>query len=75
MGMAPALLRISSWTGVHWNWMQVIIFKRVIAIRYCPGGSAILNLEPDILFGIWMTGWAMERKESVEGKKLVKEKK
>ena len=58
--------------------MQVIIFKRVIALRYCPEGAAILNLEPDILFGIWMTGmtgWAMERKESVEGKKLVKEKK
>ena len=66
MGMAPALLRISSWTGVHWNWMQVIIFKRVIALRYCPEGAAILNLEPDILFGILMTGmtgWAMEEKD------------
>ena len=36
-----------------------------------------LNFEPDILLGIWMTGvtgWAMERKESVEGKKKEKKK-
>ena len=70
--MAPALLRISSWTGVHWNRMQVIISKLVIAIKYCFRRSARLNLEPDILFGIWMTGvtgWTMERKILVKEKK------